>query len=847
MTIEPAGVQDCCEPSVAPTPMSISNRPGLSSIDYRVGSYPSFLRSMLDEISRNPDLARWSNVRDDYGIAVLHMWAYLADILTFYQERIANEAFLRTATQRESVLRLARLIDYEPAPGVAAVARLAFTVQRGKDVSVPVGLLVQSVPGQDEKPQKFETVEDMHALASLNELSLVTSRVARARDRFAFFQAGAGGIRPGDYIALLGDELEADPASDRWDVRRVTEVRPGPHPQTTGVSWDRGLGRVWPRAPTSVAPRGYRFRQQAWPFGHDAPVWSPVAKWQAQLLENFEGVEGEWPDEFDAFEDASAKTFPQETAHNEHIYLDSVYPDIYPGSWVALVTHQATDLAPRSFYTELYRVERVTEMVRTAFSITAKVTRLTVPKVPQERDGDTVRQPENIDFFPLQGTSILVLSEPIGPALVPDDRPVEERTLTLAGLHAELGRGRQLVVTGTPTEPEGIRYEGATVYEVALGDDETIVTLEVPLRGSYVRSSVRVFANVTRATHGETVSGEVLGGGDAASALQSFSLKKSPITFVPKVGAPHGAAASLEVRVDGVRYAEVPTLLGRGPKERVFEHTVEPDGTSTVVFGDGKEGAGLPTGRNNVTAEYRVGLGRAGNVGEGSLRTLLERPVGLKGTTNPMPAQGGTDPESLEEARTNAPSVVRTFGRIVSLRDFEDAAREFAGVAKARAAVVWDGEDQVAHLTVAGEDGTQITGDLYDRLVKDLNARRDRNRRLSVVSYRPVYLLVDALIVVDPAYLAEDVVRRCREALAEHFGFGNRDFGQAAHLSDVYAALQAVEGIVAADVNRLDFKPTGIDVPLPSPVVRDHLAIGPSEMAAIERPEDIVVITEDGV
>ena len=57
---------------------------------------------------------------DDYGIALLEMWAYLADILTFYQERIANEAFLRTALLRASVLRLAALLDYRPAPGVAA-------------------------------------------------------------------------------------------------------------------------------------------------------------------------------------------------------------------------------------------------------------------------------------------------------------------------------------------------------------------------------------------------------------------------------------------------------------------------------------------------------------------------------------------------------------------------------------------------------------------------------------------------------------------------------------------------------------------------------------------------------
>ena len=53
----------------------------------------------------------------------------LGDVLTFYQERIANESYLRTATERLSVLELARLIDYQLRPGVAASTYLAFTLE----------------------------------------------------------------------------------------------------------------------------------------------------------------------------------------------------------------------------------------------------------------------------------------------------------------------------------------------------------------------------------------------------------------------------------------------------------------------------------------------------------------------------------------------------------------------------------------------------------------------------------------------------------------------------------------------------------------------------------------------
>src|SRR5678816_3746877 len=64
----------------------------------------------------------------DFSIALLDGWATVADVLTFYEERIANEGFLRTATERRSILELARLIGYELNPGVAASVHLAYTV-----------------------------------------------------------------------------------------------------------------------------------------------------------------------------------------------------------------------------------------------------------------------------------------------------------------------------------------------------------------------------------------------------------------------------------------------------------------------------------------------------------------------------------------------------------------------------------------------------------------------------------------------------------------------------------------------------------------------------------------------
>jgi hypothetical protein len=98
------GLCGCCQPPVPLTPLAIDNRPGLSAIAYRIGTYASFREAMLEAIATTPELAALGTRRDDdYSITVLDLWAAVADVLTFYQERYANEVFLRTAQRTESL------------------------------------------------------------------------------------------------------------------------------------------------------------------------------------------------------------------------------------------------------------------------------------------------------------------------------------------------------------------------------------------------------------------------------------------------------------------------------------------------------------------------------------------------------------------------------------------------------------------------------------------------------------------------------------------------------------------------------------------------------------------------
>src|SRR3546814_20849703 len=99
----------CCTPGVAPAPRVLFNRPGLSALQYRIGTFGSFRAAMLQAIAAEPALsALTTRERDDYAITLLDLWAAGGAVLTFYQERTAHDLFLRPAVARESLLRVAR-------------------------------------------------------------------------------------------------------------------------------------------------------------------------------------------------------------------------------------------------------------------------------------------------------------------------------------------------------------------------------------------------------------------------------------------------------------------------------------------------------------------------------------------------------------------------------------------------------------------------------------------------------------------------------------------------------------------------------------------------------------------
>ncbi len=285
---------DCCEGLSVQAPALLYNRPGLSAIAYRIGTHSDVLASLLARLSSQdyPALAKLrTRDRDDYSIALLDAYAAMADVLSFYQERIANESYLRTAQERLSMSELARLIGYRLKPGVAAETHLAFTMEKPPpqpasdapkqasgvpdNVTLPIGIKVQSVPGPDEKPQTFETIESIEARPAWNVFKAKTREMKLPvfGTQVVYLLGTANQLKAGDALLFVGSERENDSGSERWDFRRIKSLVLDSSADRTIVTLERGLGISMPYVAPAANPKVYAMRLRASLFGHNAPDW----------------------------------------------------------------------------------------------------------------------------------------------------------------------------------------------------------------------------------------------------------------------------------------------------------------------------------------------------------------------------------------------------------------------------------------------------------------------------------------------------------------------------------------------------------------------------------------------
>lgn len=804
----------CCAGIAAATPQGIANRAGLSALAYRIGDYDRFRASMHAALSSSR-FAALAPLRtrdnDDFSIGLIDALACSADVLTFYQERIANESYLRTARERVSLQEMGKLIGYRLRPGVAAETWLAFALETPPppppglpaepgnfvtgvpaSLALDAGLKVQSVPGPGEQPQVFETLEPLaDARAAWNGMRpWMTDRLKPGlNDTTTYLQGVRNNLRPGDAVVFLGDEFLANTDSDNWDFRIIDSVVPQNDEGRTLIGWKRPLGALAPFSSPAQDPQVHVLRKRVAAFGHNAPMWGSMSY---QFRRNY-------PDAYDP----NTKTLSNEWPHFElspvaggYVDLDTLVPEAGNGSYVALAKGEFNyPAAPAASGThvELYKVASVAEVSRAAFALSGKVSRLRLSG-------------ENFDTQfrgYVRETSVFAASEQLQLAEYPVDGPVGGSLVPVAVAADGLLPGRRLLVRGNRAK------DGVAVTQQALlvaahpaGSGRCFLELALPLAAPLARNSVVVYGNVVPASHGESVA-EVLGAG-AATPFQRFQLKQMPLTWR---GADNelGAAPALTVRVNDVAWRVLPTLFGTGALDHACALVTDEQGRNFVTFGDGVRGARLPSGTNNVRAQYRKGLGAAGNVGADKLTQLMTRPLGLKSVSNLLPAAGGSDPEPAAAARRSMPLATRTLGRAVSLLDYEDFARAFTGIAKASAQVLQLPSGPVVALTIAADNGAAIGPDspTWQRLLAALRNGGDPHVQVRLLAATISTFRLGIRVKRDPDYEKAAVLAALEAALRAGFAFDARALSQPVQQSEVLAAAQAVPGVVAVDLTRL--------------------------------------------
>jgi hypothetical protein len=963
----------CCEGTGKFTPADTANRPGLSALQYRVGTHGTFLAAMKARLATmtvdapgadGQTIETFQSLRglttrrdNDPAIALLDGWATVGDILTFYQERIANEGYLRTATERRSILELARLVGYKLRPGVSATAYLAYTLEEKltEPVEIPVGTRSQSVPGPGETPQAFETSDPFTARSAWNNLKVKTQRpqdirfenilsltqlyVAGTETRptagnlllfiFRVESAGVEGetlkavrsvasieMQPADNRTLIKlaplpfgapesmsilDDLIAELANlgkqpnhelDAFAAEAMTTVREQVYlgRLTYPKDWGRELSHAYDgthkevvkkfeddiqavidnlnkpdeikttspdifvkdllkepnvqSANTQQLPRSLKAQLGT---GSDAQpqlligfapklagtlytAWSnatvnatkPVLKavYGFHVAAPIFGANaGKLPTYTTANSAVPVVKVDQPSAWDEldlvlderanSVFLDQAYESIVPHSYAIVDPPNFQKNGVRQRLVTL--VDSVSTVQRAAYGLTGKSTLLTFAEEwrPEIDDDDKVHRDlgtYRTTLITAQGELLTVVEETI-------TEIVKGNEIPLAQLYDDLTSGRWVIFSGERADVTG-DVPGVKVSELlmisslrqdfdpSLPGDKTHTTLilATPTAYEYKRDTLTIYGNVGKATHGETRN-EALGNGDGSQPFQSFDLKQPPLTFVAAPNAA-GVESTLHIFVNDIEWHETDSLAGLKPRDRMFVTKTDDSDKTTVTFGNGTEGSRLPTGVLNVNSIYRNGIGKVGNVKAEQISLLQTRPLGVNGVINPLPATGGADKESRDQARENAPLAVMALDRLVSLQDFADFTRTFAGIAKASARLLSDSHRQLVHLTIAGADDIPIdpVSDLYQNLLIALRELGSDTTAVQVDMREMIALVLAANVRLLPDYQWIPVATAVRESLLDRFGFQRRALGQPALVCEIIAAIQQVEGVAYVDV-----------------------------------------------
>ncbi|HET9872849.1 MAG TPA: hypothetical protein VFP89_09675 [Propionibacteriaceae bacterium] len=687
---------DCAAEPLAEPP---ATRPSVR-VDYLARDFESLRRALLDFVpTRVPG---WTETNEaDAGVMLLELLAATADGFAYVLDRVANEAFLGTATQRRSVAGHLALVGHALDEGASAETLLHLRVARPHLLAT--GFAVRTAVEPADQAAVFETVADRLLRPEHNEMLLYG------------WDSPDGFLPAGATSAYLTGELPRLAAGDLVALR------------------DTGTGTA-----ELVRLAG-------------APQPVPAASFGTPPLTLIS-----W----------AAAT------HADHpVARTVVLGNLVPA------THGRTGRA---------RVVLGGGAGLSQSAATASAEAIARPQTA--RPGDPVL----VTVWGLpDGTEVVLVVE------APDG---DQQRIVLT---QDIPGGVEAAVVPLPADaPPGTwRALVGTTVEEALGAPRA------------------------------SASWEVAGIGDAPTAAPAGP---PPRLRVPVPEAPLAIDAAgrpqLVATLDGVAWALVPSLLDSGPRDRVFTLELAEGGTATLLFGQGGTTAddrtafGLrPADGSVLDLRYRIGLGLAGNVAADTLTVPAAEDGSSPGdwfraVTNPVPATGGREPESLADARRTGPSAARRRLVAVTPGDYVQAVADFdraAGgglVARAGAGFRWTGSWPVVELVLDLGGGVTLDDTLTADLLAFLGDRRLAGYDVRLLRARELPLQLTLDVCAAPGFLAEAVRRDVAAALRPgprpdgtrgFFDPAGLSFGDPIILSRLYLAVTSVPGVRSVTVDVL--------------------------------------------
>jgi hypothetical protein len=767
------------------------NLPELSYISYRVGTYVTFRHAVLtplfepavpmplpieQTLSVNGVPVWRTDGAGDLAVMIAEWFAYIADIITFYNERIANQDYLRTADLPESVKNLIALLGYRPRPAIGAVGNLAALLSTGssfggRDILLPQGLQFQSKSTPGQTPQTYELSADT-PIAAPDQLPAIPPPVLLGQvsapapwfyDVYHGFRNGGhgrGGITIGTTLSgessllLQGAVSTIDPGallrlrardgSSEPCLATVASSTIGPSPSGSGQQTSLVVTL------SGTPPAGMNAAQAA----------LEAANQNTSLWTIFGGA-----------------------INGATVHLANIVRQISPGDWL-LFTSSGGALAPV--------LAQVSANIDVIWDATGSES---APNVPSDPEHPVPIPHSQLTLSGLSGwddaTGVTVQFGwySVGVLLNQPFSPWTGTPASLVGTGAQPfpAWSSQLILLQDSTGL-GVATTGSSP-----GNSNSLTIGTLPDPPPTLQPPFLVLPNLLPVTCGKTVANEVLGSGDATNPAQDFQLSQSPVTYLSQ-GA--GYASTIALTVNNLPWTEVTSFYGQAANAAVFVTREDDNGNTHVMFGDGGNGARLPTGTNNVVATYRVGAGAA-SPPAGKLTVIAKSYPGLRSVLNPVAVSGGSDPDQADEIQRDAPRSVLTFGRAVSVFDYEALAAEASGVTRASAVWAWNDARQRTLVTVyVGDDSGAATS-----AQKALAAAGDPNRPVLVVQATQiaVALIITLLITpgMDPAIISGGVVAALTDTKVGLFGSWNMAIGQTLFDSQIEAAVLGVPGAVA--------------------------------------------------